>query len=139
VENKDVSKQSDYFNGKIIQTGIASGSLLFMFSWLAFTFHFSKVNPVSPVLFLHQSTAIQHIIAALIIIFISIVLSLSYYALFRKKKPLLTGIVVSIVLFLLLVSFISRSTLNLITVFCLLLCYCVFISISASWIHERGR
>ncbi|OKL38088.1 YqhR family membrane protein [Domibacillus mangrovi] len=139
MKNQKIPKQSDYLNGKIIQIGIASGSLLFMFSWLAYTFHFSKVNPIVPGLFLRQSTAIQYIIAALIIIIISIVLSLLYYALFRKRTPLLAGFVMGIVLFLLLFAFISQSTLNLITVFCLLLCYCVFISVSASWFYERGR
>ncbi|MGG3450145.1 YqhR family membrane protein [Domibacillus aminovorans] len=139
MKNQKMSNQSGYFNRKIIQTGIASGSLLFIISLLAYTFHFSKVNPVSPVLFLRQSTAIQYIIAALIIIIISVVLSLLYYALFRKRTPLLAGFVMGIVLFLLLFAFISQSTLNLITVFCLLLCYCVFISVSASWIYERGR
>lgn len=139
MTNQKTRKQSDYFNRKIIHTGIASGSLLFIFSWLAYTFHFSKVNPISPALFLQQPKTVQYIVAALIIIIISIVLSLLYYALLRKRTPLLAGFIMGIVLFLLLVAFIAKSALNLITVFCLLLCYCVFISVSASWIYERRR
>ncbi|OMP67697.1 YqhR family membrane protein [Domibacillus epiphyticus] len=133
------SKHSDYFIGKTIQTGIVAGILFFFFSWLANTFHFSKFDPASPVLSLHRSAVIQDIIAIIGIVLISIILSLLYYALLRKRKPFITGIVFGFVLFLLLYSFISHSTLNMITVFCLLLCYCVFISMSISWIHERGR
>ncbi|OLN23335.1 hypothetical protein BTO30_05045 [Domibacillus antri] len=139
MSSQNNSKHSDNFKGKIIQTGIAAGTLLFIFSWLAYTFRFSRLDPASPVLFLHQSAVIQNIIAFCFIILISIVLSLLYYALLGKGKPFITGIVFGAVLFWLLFSFISHSMLNLITVFCLLICYSVFISTSISWVYERRR
>ncbi|WP_046173814.1 hypothetical protein [Domibacillus indicus] len=139
MSSKDVSKHSDYFNRSIFETGVAAGLLLLLFSWLAYTFNFINWNPISLLSTVSLSVMVKYGVAALLIVVISSVLSLLYYALLRKRKPLPSGIIITVLLFS--IGFFSgdRTPLHLITVFALLLGYCLFISMTISWHHEQEK
>lgn len=139
MSKRNNSKHSDYLKRGVFETGIAAGLLLFLFSWLAYTFHFMSWNPISMLSALSSSTIVKYGIAAVLIVFISIVLSLLYYALLRKRKPFLTGIAVTVFLFFIVFFIADQNPLHLITVFALLLGYCLFISMTISWHYEQGR
>lgn len=139
MSKQNKSKHSDYLRRGIFETAITAGLLLLLFSWLAYTFHFINWNPISMLSAVSSSTIVKYGIAAILIIFISIVLSLLYYALLRKRKPFLSGITVTVLLFFIVFFIADHSPLQLITIFALLLGYCLFISVTISWHQEQDR
>ena len=139
MSKQNDSKHSDYLKRIVFETGIMAGLLLLLFSWLAYTFHFIRWNPISILSAVSSSTMVKYGIAALLIIVISIVLSLLYYALLRKRKPFLSGIAVTLLLFFIVFFNANHHPLHLITIFALLLGYCLFISMTISWHYEQGR
>lgn len=133
------SKNSDYFPvKKIIEIGVGAGFFLFLMGWLLHTFHFMKWTPMLAS-FMPSSKGMKIVIAALLVLFLSIVLSSLYYALLRKRKPFLSGIVISVFLFLCLVLFTDREALYLVTLYALLSVYSLFISMSVSWWYEQSK
>ncbi|WP_309087530.1 YqhR family membrane protein [Domibacillus sp.] len=133
------SKHSDYLRRMISETGVMAGLLLLLFSWLSYTFHFMNWNPVFMLAAFPLPLLVKYGIALVISVLISIVLSLLYYALFRKRKPFPVGISITVFFFLFVFFGADRSLLHLATIFSLLLGYFLFISLTISWHYERAK
>ncbi|WP_050180825.1 hypothetical protein [Domibacillus robiginosus] len=131
------SKHSDYYGRIIFETGVMAGLLLLLFGWLAYTFRFLNWNPAA--MLADFPLLVQYGLALAISVLISIVLSLLYYALLRKRKPFVAGIFVAACFFLFFLPGVDRSLLNLVTIFSLLLGYFLFISLTISWHDEKGK
>lgn len=133
------SKHSDYYMRRIWETGSMAGVLLLLFSWFSHTFHFMNWNPLSVLPDFRMPAIILFGIAIVLSVLISIVLSLLYYALLRKRKPFISGICIAIFFFIIIFLMADHSPLHLVTIFALLLGYFLFISITISWHYERGK
>ncbi len=139
MEQNNNSKHSDYFNRKIIETGIVSGLLFLLFNWMSYSLGFSKWNFFSAFSVLRWPVSVKYGLAFLLPIMVSILLTLLYNVWPSKEKPFLTGIAGAVLLFFIVFFFISHEPLNLVTMFSLLLGYCLFISTTISWVHEQGK
>lgn len=133
------SKHSDYYRRRIWETGSMAGVLLLLFSGLSYTFHFMNWNPLSVLPDFRIPKALLYGIAALLSVLLSVVLSLLYYALLRKRKPFISGVCITIFFFIIIYLMTDHSPLHLVTIFALLLGYFLFISVTISWHYERGK